>query len=173
MKAPFRWPKPVGYRIRAQKLLLKPKHGTAFEARARRDLSEGQLQRLLSSLESLSDPFNKLYFIDIDGSPTYRGRPKENVCPCLTRTRAGTGGFWVTSIASRMGTQSIAKFQGYDLDKVDVSDVSDRQLRPMLGNAWSINVSSWIVYTLMRSLGEPKSAMRKPFVSSAWCVLHH
>ena len=158
MKAPFRWPKPAGYLVHAQKLLVQSEHDAT-------SLSEGQLRRLVSSLKLLRDPFKKLYFIDIDGSPKYRGRPKENVCPCLTRTRAGTGGFWVTSIANRMGTRSIANFQGFDLDNVDTSDVTDRQLRLMLGNAWSINVSSWIVYSLMRSLGEPKNAMREPFVS--------
>ena len=157
MMAAFRFPKPVGYLVPARKLLVPPKQDAT-------SLSEGHLRRLLPSLESLDDPFQKVYFIDIDGSPKYRGRPKENVCPCLTRTRAGTGGFWVTSIANRMGTRSIAKFQGFDLDKVDTSMVSDRQLRLMLGNAWSINVSSWITYNLMRSLGESKIVMREPSV---------
>jgi hypothetical protein len=95
-------------------------------------------------------PTQELYFIDVDHG---RGEARSRVtphCPCLTRARAGSRGFWVTNRARLMTHREILAFQGVPEVWVKGKGVTDRQLRLMAGNAFSLNVASRVLLNVLR-----------------------
>lgn len=92
-----------------------------------------------------------LYFIDIDhGRPAIRA--VKDFCPCLTRTRAGAQGFWVSTRGRVISHSEILRFQGVRPEWLKHEGVPPRQLRLMAGNAWSINVAGRILLALIKCL---------------------
>jgi site-specific DNA-cytosine methylase len=72
--------------------------------------------------------------------------------PCLTRTRAGSGGYWVTGVNRLLTTREMLRLQGLPdqfIERASTANVTDRQLSQMIGNALSVNV---LVATLSRLL---------------------
>lgn len=95
-------------------------------------------------------PTQELYFIDVDHG---RGKACSRVtphCPCLTRARSGSRGFWVTNRARVMTHREILAFQGVPEDWVKGKGVTKRQLRLMAGNAFSLNVASRVLLNVLR-----------------------
>ena len=89
-------------------------------------------------------------FVDVDSS---RVALKAGICPCITRSRGSSGGYFVPCVGRRMGAKTMALFQGIDLGNLDVSMLSRRQLGAMVGNAWSVNVSSAVIRELVLAMG--------------------
>ena len=92
-----------------------------------------------------------LYFIDIDhGRPV--SRVNKGCCPCLTRTRAGAQGFWVSTRGRQISHDEILRFQGLDRKWIKSRGVGDRQIRLMAGNAWSVNVAARVLFQILKCL---------------------
>ena len=63
--------------------------------------------------------------------------------PCLTRTRAGNGGYWITRVNGFLTTREMLRLQGLPECLIKIAEtagISERQLRQMIGNAMSVNV---------------------------------
>ena len=63
--------------------------------------------------------------------------------PCLTRTRAGSGGYWITKVNGLLTTSEMLRLQGLPECLITIAEtagVSERQLCQMIGNAMSANV---------------------------------
>jgi len=63
--------------------------------------------------------------------------------PCLTRTRAGAGGFYITTVGGLLTTKEMLRLQGLPERFEDIAQgcgITHRQLRMMIGNAMSVNV---------------------------------
>ena len=76
--------------------------------------------------------------------------------PCLTRTRAGSGGYWVTGVNRLLTTHEMLRLQGLPQQFVEYAtsaNVSDRQLRQMIGNWMSVNVLVAILSRLLLVVG--------------------
>ena len=81
--------------------------------------------------------------------------------PCLTRSRAGSGGFWLPCLGKRMGVKYVAKLQGYDYDYLlgklagdgKTPILTDRELGLMLGNAMTLPLLQRVLGALLRSAG--------------------
>ena len=76
--------------------------------------------------------------------------------PCLTRSRAGAGGYWITTVRGLLTTTEMLRLQGLPCELVEAARtarVSDRQLRQMVGNAMSVNVLVTILHRLLPALG--------------------
>jgi site-specific DNA-cytosine methylase len=155
MEHKFRWPTPVVLANTALHVLAK------HRPPATPPTSSGCLLRLVKSLEVLKKKkvdTNAAVFVDIDSSSNRDVYYKKGICPCITSTRAATGGFWVTKYNARIGVKGLAALQGIDLTSVTTDMMSDRQLGSMIGNAWSINVASLIVRNLLIALGKVTSS---------------
>ena len=98
--------------------------------------SNTQKKNLKSVLKTLvsegHDPLRSHYVMDIDGS-----KPHFNLdySPCITRSRAGSGGHWLSWKQRKMSLREICLLQGVDLDKINNTGVTDRQLAMVAGNA--------------------------------------
>lgn len=90
-----------------------------------------------------------------------RSRVTRGVVPCLTRTRAGTGGYWVerpggADAGGLLTTREMLRLQGLPEDFLAIAlraKVSERQLRQMIGNAMSINVLARLFHKLLPAVG--------------------
>ena len=79
--------------------------------------------------------------------------------PCLTRARAGSGGFFITTRGRLTTTTEIFKLQGIDPQRITRTSVTDRQVRLAVGNGWPINVASRLIFKMMRALGKGGTSM--------------
>lgn len=155
----FRWPTKIPYKYHLAELLGQPDDDSMT-------LPSGTaaLRKLLGGLTKIgASGANDLqsYFIDVDGS---RVGVRKNICPCITRTRGSAGGFWMPAHWRRMGVTTMAKFQGIPLDKLDMRRVSSRQQGQMIGNAWSLNVSTRVMRELLLCMNFATSEeMRDPW----------
>ena len=165
--ARFSWPRPtVPLEVSKlldnddPKLVRQREFPTTFRA----------LERLTSGLKILKKRkinFKKrVFFIDIDGGPKRPVDVKEGVCMCLTRNRCAAGGWWISNRMRRMTTEEMLKFQGIQLKRGayrNVEGLTRRQVQMMVGNSWSVNVASKIVYRLFLATGvATKQQMKAP-----------
>jgi site-specific DNA-cytosine methylase len=75
--------------------------------------------------------------------------------PCLTRTRAGAGGFYITGVGGLLTTKEMLRLQGlpdHFVDTARAAGISHRQLRQMIGNAMSVNVLVALLRSVMAAL---------------------
>ena len=75
--------------------------------------------------------------------------------PCLTRTRAGCGGYWITGVDGLLTTREMLRLQGLPecLTMIETAAVSERQFCQMIGNAMSVHVIVAISSRLLPALG--------------------
>ena len=76
--------------------------------------------------------------------------------PCLTRTRAGSGGYWITGVNRVLTTREMLRLLGLPdqfIKHASAANVTDRQLRQMIGNAMSVNVLVAIMSRLLTAAG--------------------
>ena len=107
------------------------------------------LQRRLKKSNAVSDPVA----LDIFAS---RARTMVGKVPCLTRTRAGSGGYWITGVNGLLTTREMLRLQGLPETFIQIAEaaaVSEPQLRQMIGNAMSVNVLVTILSRLLPALG--------------------
>ena len=77
-----------------------------------------------------------------------------DLCPCITRSRAGSDGHWLIFRGRRLGLDDMLRLQGVQpADVVIPENVSYRQMCLMVGNAFSANVISAISRELLSSVG--------------------
>lgn len=58
----------------------------------------------------------------------FRGKPMHNKSPCLTRTRAGTGGYFLFSRMRMMSTAEMERIQGFPNKRLNCVSVGSRWL---------------------------------------------
>ena len=89
------------------------------------------------------DPFKEPCIADLDSTKVSW---KHNMSPCLTRTRGGMGGFWVTCRGRRFTVNEMLRLQGVSPRLLNLSVVSSRQMGLLCGNAMSCNVLERILF---------------------------
>jgi len=65
------------------------------------------------------------------------------LAPRLTRTRAGSGGYWIAGVSRLLTTREMLRLQGLPdqfVEHASTASVTDRQFRGTIGNAMSVNV---------------------------------
>ena len=77
----------------------------------------------------------------------------KGISPCLTRSRAGSGGFWLSWQNRFMTTNEIIKLMGVWPDDVPENVVSDRTLRLIAGNAIVVPVLARLLQALLQATG--------------------
>lgn len=149
----FKWPRPCGHQPLEEVLepgarRQRPADGTGaaihvenFRRNLRREAHD-----------------KDIYILDCFAA---RPRTTRGVAPCLTRTRASSGGYWVecpgnADASGLLTTIETLRLQGLPEDFIAAAlraQVSERQLRQMIGNAMSINVLVRLFHKLLPAVG--------------------
>ena len=93
--------------------------------------------------------------IALDIFPT-KGRAVVGKVPCLTRTRAGSGGYYSTTTGGLLTTHEMLRLQGLPENFGHTASqvgISQRQLRQMIGNAMSVNVLALVLSRRFVAMG--------------------
>ena len=146
---PFRWPRPSAA-IKPMDDLLQPIRGGDAELSA---LGPNCRNRLLAYLDKLrargDNPDVDTWVINVFGQ-TPHGMKAQS--PCLTRSRAGAGGHWVSSRSRLLTIEEMLSLQGMRAD-VCREGISNRQMGLMIGNAMSVNVLERLLVRLLPAVG--------------------
>ena len=104
-------------------------------------------------LEKGGNPLHETWFIDCKAS-TSRMAVKKNICPCLTRTRAAAGAFWLSNRGRFLETHEMMRMQGIDPKIFRVpTTVTIRQFHAMIGNAVAVPVLAGIIDGMCKAVG--------------------
>ena len=98
-------------------------------------------------------PDRQLYFVDFRASPRYGPTWRRSASPCLTRSRAGAGGYWISTLARTMTTREILRFQGFRDGLLRRKGISRTAVRQAMGNAWSLPVAAAVLKQCCLALG--------------------
>ena len=153
----FLWPRPLGcvpldsiLEVGVKRKDHQPKVGT---------IADTNLHMLLGRLQEKAEPPSGPAALDIfasKGRATQCRSPMVGLIPCLTRTRAASGGYWITGSNRLLTTREMLRLQGlpdHFIEFAENANVSDRQLRQMIGNAMSVNVLVTILSRLLPAVG--------------------
>lgn len=110
--------------------------------------------KLLAYLDTLRsrghDPDVDTWIVNVFGG--FQPHGMKNMCPCLTRGRAGAGGHWVSNRGRLLTIDEMLMLQGMRAD-VRRTGISNRQVGLMIGNAMSVNVLERLLLRLLPSVG--------------------
>ena len=146
---PFQWPRSVGCVplvsvLESQVQRQQPRPNTVA------DKNLCMLQRRLTEKGHVS---STPVALDIFAS---KARTMVGKVPCLTPTRAGSGGCWITGANGLLTTREMLRLQGLPECLIKIAEtagVSERQLCQMIGSAMSVNVLVAILSRLLPALG--------------------
>ena len=93
--------------------------------------------RSLPKIMSTEHPFKTPWIIDLGGSSDHC---MKDMCPCLTRARAGSGQFWSTMHGRPVTTKETLRFMAMKPSRLNFAGLSERQVRMLIGNSMSVNV---------------------------------
>ena len=79
--------------------------------------------------------------LDVEAGEQYRNCMR-NVCPCITRSRGNSGGYYIMSLGRRTSVTEMGRLQGFSDDTLAVlsKKLGRSALGAALGNAMSMNV---------------------------------
>ena len=155
-KSRFKWPLPVGC-VPLASILESGKHGPDHQPKSG-TTSDKNLHMWLDRLQENGGPPSCPASLDIFASTSRasKRKPMIGMVPCLTRTRAGSGGYWITGVNRLLTTREMLRLQGLPdqfIEHASAANVTDRQLRQMIGNAMSVNVLVTIMSRLLQAVG--------------------
>lgn len=148
---PFRWPRAVPInpglmdRIIGKKIIKD-----VVDAES---LQPGQLAKVIQGIEP-GDPWSEHWFIDCDSSPRFSSSAKQDICPCLTRTRAGNKGFFVTSLGTKLFTAQMLRLQGVSPARLrKPKSVTAKQFDMAIGNAVTVPLLTKLLERMAVAVG--------------------
>jgi site-specific DNA-cytosine methylase len=120
---------------------------------------ESQVNSRTNTIRSLdlirsggTDPFGSTFVIDIDHSKSRKGTRMLGCSPCLTRSRAVTGGHWISTHGRRLSVAEMMRLQNMRPDRLEVPDsVPASAFRGMIGNSMSVNVVEALLAMLSKA----------------------
>lgn len=145
------------------------------------------LDAILGNLEAAGIRFREETVCIDPHSSLHRGNNFAiGVCPPLTRTACGAGGFGGSTHRRFMLTKEMFKLQGVPLGRIKYSQVScrvkknggktsmrrvsERQMRLAIGNAMSVPVVGRVMFSVLRLLGYIASSLPDPWLADGACV---
>jgi DNA (cytosine-5)-methyltransferase 1 len=151
----FKWPRPVGC-VPLESLLEKDVCAQDYQPTPGTTSSKNL--RMLIRRQANAEPSIHPLCFDVFASKKRAAqvRPMVGLVPCLTRTRAGCGGYWVTGVNRLLTTREMLRLQGLPhqfIEYAAAANVSDRQLRQMIGNGMSVNVLVAILSRVLPAVG--------------------
>ncbi len=98
------------------------------------------------------NPAEVMYCLDISASSTFGDTVMREKSPALTRSRAGSGGFYLSAWNRMMTVTDICRLQGFPTS-MKRGSASDRQFMQMLGNAMTITVLARVQRMVLGAAG--------------------
>ncbi len=135
--------------------VLEPREGPADLTMATAALSESALVRLFTFMERIVGHGGYMQHLECMGdiqasTPSVR----EDICPCLTRTRAAEGGHWSFKRRRFLNVRELEALQGIPPGRIVFDEIcTARQYGAMLGNAYTAPVCGRIGRSLLQSAG--------------------
>jgi site-specific DNA-cytosine methylase len=164
---PLCWPKPHTEKCRQLDMLLDPPDRCINVRRTMpTDDTDTAIGNIVKRVQRLQDtgkkPFTTTYCMDIDSSDGYGGCC-EGFSPCLTASRASSGGHYVTTRARRQNTPEMCRLQAMQPHRLKIpAGVPLRKFHFMLGNAVPVNMVE-IVLTMINDAA-PGVLSRGPLI---------
>ena len=90
------------------------------------------------------NPFERHIVIDVGASSKFAYARLE-MSPCLTRTRAGSLGYWDSVKGGPLNVGEMCKLMGFKKSALDVTDIKDRTLAACLGNGCSVTFLTFLI----------------------------
>ncbi|CAL1169295.1 unnamed protein product [Cladocopium goreaui] len=145
------WPPPVRVRKSIHGYIDSAIEGdTAFPGRLPTPRSERRnVEQVLKKLQSQGrQPLQSPFVIDIGGSKPHFS---EGYSPCITHTRRGSGGHWLTWKQRKMTTVELIQLMDVPPASLQMSRVSPRQIGLMAGNAIPVKMLSRVLLAALQS----------------------
>ena len=147
---PFLWPRRSAAPRHIDDI-LQSHRGGPDELKALGPRASAKLLAYLDLLRSRGhDPDVDTWIINVFGGFGPHGM--KNMCPCLTRGRAGSGGHWVSTRGRLLTIDEMLMLQGMRAD-VHRTGITNRQVGYMIGNAMSVNVLERLLLRLLPGVG--------------------
>ena len=148
------WPKPVSARASIYDYLGRETEGDArFPGRLPTSATARQnVEKVLRKLQAEGRlPLQNPFVIDVAGS---RVNFAEGYSPCITRSRGGSGGHWLTWKQRMTTYPEVLKLMDVDPALIDIEacGVSPRQIGLMAGNAIPVKMLSRVLRNALRSV---------------------
>ena len=152
----FLWPKPVSKPALPLKRFLCGGPGVVRQLPAVGTVAHTKLKMGLQAIrEEQGNPRTTDYSLDIWAGRQYPGRMANRV-QCLTRTRCGDGGYYITSVNRLLTVEEMLNLQGLPISYRAAArrgGISDRQLGEMVGNAVPTNILKVILARMLTMIG--------------------
>ena len=136
----FRFPRklPKNHHVHWNKIFQrKNKHGSSLAL-----VNDSAKARISEALNAVSKARLKgPVFIDVESSDQFK-HWKTNCSPCITKSRATSGGYYISTLERRMTTTEMARLQGFGSWPIDQYKIhcSKTKINGAIGNAMSCNV---------------------------------
>lgn len=75
-------------------------------------------------------------------------------CPCLTRSHCGNNGYFSTKRGRKLRLGEMMRLQGFDPTRLVYPQISERQVRLMVGNAFCVPVVAAIIDRILFAIGK-------------------
>ncbi len=147
----FKWPRPckqtrLGLLLQKDAIRKKLKKGTGCYRRLKAALKEIRKQGM--------DPKRNEFVVDVHGS---NGTWMRGCVPCITRTRGGQNGHYITNHNGLLTMKELLRLQGlpekYHKMAAKVG-MTDRQLGQCVGNAMSVNILVPLLKKILCAIGK-------------------
>jgi site-specific DNA-cytosine methylase len=99
-------------------------------------------------VEMGSDPFLETWILEVDASPAF-AKAMRGCSPCLTRSRCQ--GHWISSRGRRMNLRETFRLFGFP--EAPLQNVTETQMRMLLGNSMAVNVMVRLFVRLLACIG--------------------
>ena len=154
-KTPFPWPKPLSAPSLKSVLDKHPQKQKTQKRTAYPSAPQAavKVKAAMNEMRSMKvNPSKVPVAIDCDG---ITGRWVVDHVPCLTATRAASGGFWITCKGSKLSVREMMRLQGMRPHTVDIitPGLSDSKIGHMIGNAFTQSVVERILYNMIEAAG--------------------
>ena len=149
----FRFPVSLGETVPLKHIL----HGKSKSVSSRPPASATNRRNLKTAIRQAKqkgyDPEVQNIFVDLDASERFASW-RHDLCPCITRTRAASAGFYITSRKRRLSTAEMLKLQGIRPENMrKYRGMSPGVLNAAVGNAMSACVLERLLPRIAYAIG--------------------
>ena len=114
----------------------------------------GRRGRVLDTLNAIkatgADPLKRKFIANTGGSKAHH---MENVSPCLTRSRAGESGHWLTWKQRQMTRDEVLRLMGVEPSQIPRGVITERQLGLIAGNAVTVPMLANVMKSVFKAVG--------------------
>ena len=150
-KMRFQWPRPTPTSPSLDAILDK-------KAPPKMPTNVGALQKVLEAHQEAQEKgysSKARLCAEVLSGPKRKVRVMNDLSPCLTRARCGSGGHYIMHKRRMMLDAELLKLQGFDPNRIQKpASVTQRQLNMMVGNAFTVTAMERILARVLKSIGK-------------------